>query len=161
MLHLQIKEFLNNVCEQIKYRPIRNEISEELENHIKESKENYIEEGIEEQEAEEKAISQMGSAEEIGKKLNKIHKPKFNLQLFILVLILLEFGFLVSYLDYADKWKMNFITIILSIVPSVLIYFFDYRKLQKHSNLIYAIPTVMLLYSMINQVRNGTYKCTN
>ena len=54
MFHLQIKEFLNNVCEQIKYKPIRNEIAEELENHIKEAKENYIQEGIEEIEAEEK-----------------------------------------------------------------------------------------------------------
>ena len=42
---MQTKEFLNNVCEQIKYKPIRNSISEELENHIEESKENYIEEG--------------------------------------------------------------------------------------------------------------------
>ena len=48
-------------------------ISEELENHIEESKENYIRDGLEEKEAEEKAIVQMGNAEEIGKKLNKIH----------------------------------------------------------------------------------------
>ena len=52
---MQIKEFLNTVCEQIKYKPIRNSISEELENHIEESKENYIEEGMQEEEAEEKA----------------------------------------------------------------------------------------------------------
>ena len=51
---MQTKEFLNNVCEQIKYKPIRNSISEELENHIEESKENYIEEGMQEKEAEEK-----------------------------------------------------------------------------------------------------------
>lgn len=35
---MQIKEFLNAACEQIKYKPIRNCISEELENHIEESK---------------------------------------------------------------------------------------------------------------------------
>ena len=57
MFHLQIKEFLNTVCEQIKYKPIRNSISEELENHIEESKENYIRDGLEEKEAEEKAIN--------------------------------------------------------------------------------------------------------
>lgn len=151
---MQIKEFLNNVCEQIKYKPIRNEISEELENHINETKENYIEEGMEEKEAEEKAINQMGNAEEIGKRLNKIHKPKFNLQLLILVFILLEFGCIVSNLDYSDKYKINLIVIILSIIPFLLIYFFDYRKLQKYSNLIYSIPTVMIIYSMIDAVRN-------
>lgn len=151
---MQIKEFLNNVCEQIKYKPIRNEISKELENHINETKENYIEKGMEENEAEEKAIKQMGSAEDIGKKLNKIHKPKFNVQLLILLFILLEFGFLVNYLDHTDKWKMNLIVIVLSVIPFLLIYFFDYRKLQKYSNLIYAIPTVMIIYSMIDAVRN-------
>ena len=31
---MQIKEFLNTVCEQIKYKPIRNSISEELKNQI-------------------------------------------------------------------------------------------------------------------------------
>lgn len=154
---MQTKEFLNNVCEQIKYKPIRNEISEELENHIKESKENYMQEGMNENEAEEKAINQMGKAEEIGKKLNKIHKPKINVQLIILVLILLQFGFLVNYIDYEDKWKLNFITIILSVVPFILIYFIDYRKLKKYSNLIYIIPTVILLYSIINGIRRKRF----
>ena len=36
VFHLQTNEFLNKVCEQIKYKPIRNEISQELENHIEE-----------------------------------------------------------------------------------------------------------------------------
>lgn len=154
---MKIKEFLNNVCEQIKYRPIRNEISEELENHIKETKESYIERGMQEKEAEEKAIKQMGEAEEIGKKLNKIHKPKMNWQLLILVLILLGFSFLVTYIESTNKWKLNFITIIVSIIPFALIYFFDYRKLQKHSNLIYSIATIIVLYSIIEEVRNDSH----
>ena len=68
MFRLQTKEFLDKVCEQIKYKPIRNEISKELEDHIQEIKEEYLQEGIQENEAEEKAIIQMGVAEEIGKK---------------------------------------------------------------------------------------------
>lgn len=158
---MQINEFLDKVCNQIKYKPIRNEIVQEVESHIKESKEDYIEKGMHEKEAEEKAIVQMGNADEIGKRLNKIHKPKLNIQLLILVLILLEFGFLANYLDYTDKWKLNFIILILSVIPFVTIYFFDYRKLVKHSNLMYAIPTTMLLYSMIDEVRNVSFKYTN
>ena len=34
---MQIKDFLNSVCEQIKYKPIRESISEELKNHIEEA----------------------------------------------------------------------------------------------------------------------------
>ena len=95
MFHLQIKEFLDSVCEQIKYKPIRKNISEELQNHIEESKENYIKEGLEEQVAEEKAIKQMGEAQEIGKKLNKIHRPKLDWKLLLILMILLCFSGLV------------------------------------------------------------------
>ena len=84
-----INEFLNNVCEKIKYKPIRNEISEELKNHIDEQKEVFIQSGIEENVAEEKAIENMGNAEELGKKLNKIHRPKLDWKLVLLILILL------------------------------------------------------------------------
>lgn len=143
---MQIKEFLNEVCEQIKYKPIRNEIAEELENHLEEAKQNYIEEGIEELEAEEKATIQMGKAQEIGKKLNKIHKPKFNWQLLILTIILLEFGFILS-LSRTEDTKSNLIILILGMVPCVIIYFLDYKKLKKYSPYLYIIATFLLLYA--------------
>ena len=88
---MQIREFLENVCEQIKYKPIRNEISEELKDHIEENMEAYVLEGVQEKEAEEKAIEQMGNAEEIGKKLNKIHRPKLDWKLLIIVIAVLCF----------------------------------------------------------------------
>ena len=85
-----IKEFLENVCNEIKYKPIREDISEELSLHIQEQKEDYMKEGFDERNAEEKAVSNMGEAEEIGKKLNKIHRPKFDWILFIVVAVLID-----------------------------------------------------------------------
>ena len=67
---MDTKEFLNGVCKEIKYTPARKDIAEELETHIEEIKEEYLKSGVIENEAEEKAILQMGEAEEIGKKLN-------------------------------------------------------------------------------------------
>ena len=64
---MDIKGFLNNVCQEIKYKPVRKGIADELENHIQEIKEEYIETGINEVEAEEKAVKQMGEAKNIGK----------------------------------------------------------------------------------------------
>ena len=143
---MQVKEFLNEVCEKIKYKPIRKEIAEELQNHINETKENYIEEGIKEKEAEQLAIKQMGEAKNLGKKLNKIHKPKFNLMLFILTIILLQFSFLISYVSSnKDNSKINLILIILGLIPCMLIYFFDYRKLSKYSKYLYIIATIVLI----------------
>ncbi len=157
---MQIKEFLNNVCEQIKYKPMRNEIAEELENHIKEAKENYIQEGIEEIKAEEKAINQMGKAEEIGKKLNKIHKPKLDLKLLIMVVITIAFGFLVAF-TRAKKYEIISLGIetraimvfaictIIGLLLSIGIYFFDYRKLQKNAKYFYTLATAIIILSII------------
>ena len=85
--------FLNKVCQEIKYKPARRGIAEELELHIEDIKEDYLRSGIKENEAEEKAVAQMGHAEEIGKKLNKIHKPKLDWKLLILILILIGINF--------------------------------------------------------------------
>lgn len=160
---MQIKEFLNTVCEQIKYKPIRNSISEELENHIEESKENYIEEGMQEEEAEEKAIAQMGNAEEIGKKLNKIHKPKLDWKLLIILIVLLGFGFLVAFTRETKivSYKFDFIaryisSAIVGGILSIFIYFIDYTKIKKYSNIFYIIATLFMVYSLLFGIKiNG------
>ena len=161
---MQIKEFLNTVCEQIKYKPIRNSIAEELENHIEESKENYIQDGLKEKEAEEKAIIQMGDAKEIGKRLNKIHKPKLDWKLLIILIVLLGFGFLVAFTrasnivvtdgyDFIAKY-ISFL--IMGSILSIFIYFIDYTKIIKYSNIFYIIATAMDIYSALFGIRvNG------
>lgn len=160
---MQIKEFLNTVCEQIKYKPIRNSISEELENHIEESKENYIRDGLEEKEAEEKAIVQMGNAEEIGKKLNKIHKPKLDWKLLIILIVLLGLGFLVAFTRETKivSYKFDFIaryisSAIVGGILSIFIYFIDYTKIKKYSNIFYIIATLFMVYSLLFGIKiNG------
>ena len=154
---MQTNEFLNNVCEKIKYKPIRNEISEELKNHIEEQKEAFIQSGIEENVAEEKAIENMGSAEELGKKLNKIHRPKLDWKLVLLILILIAFGILVTIirmkneisLDYRYSRGTNMGNYILALgigmILSTLIYFIDYRKMSKYPMLFYIIATLCFI----------------
>lgn len=160
---MQIKEFLDNVCERIKYKPIRVEIREELENHIEEKKEMYIEYGLEEKQAEERAVEQMGNAEEIGKKLDKIHKPRLDWKTLLFVLVLVIIGIIVYYLRqkyYDTSWlgklsegeKLRLdIKYVLSYVKYIgvafgalfLVRLIDYRKLHKYSNVFYIIATVM------------------
>lgn len=153
MFLLQIKEFLDSVCEQIKYKPIRQEISEEIENHIEELKESYIADGLDEKIAEKQAIQQMGNAEEIGKELNKIHKPKLDWKLLAISVILICFGFLVAFIKTSntlteDSGANYFIKYLLFVGMGVtigtIIYFIDYRKLFKYSNIIYIIATILI-----------------
>lgn len=161
---MQIKEFLEHICEQIKYQPIRAEIAQELENHLKESKEQLISEGLTEENAEQKAISQMGNAEEIGKKLNKIHSPKLDWKLLLLTLILIIFGSLVTFtrthncinyanekgvLPYYSSMSQYTFTLAVGAVLSICVYFFDYRKILKMPKTLYGVATFLILFAML------------
>ena len=151
---MDIKTYLNNVCKEIKYEPAKKAISEELELHIKEVKENHINDGIDEKLAEEKAVNQMGSAEEIGKSLNKIHKPQLDWKLLILIGILMGFSLYISILKEAtgnDTYLISTISyMIIGFVISIVIYLSDYRKLKKHSLLLYVLASIILLWTTTN-----------
>ena len=69
---MNTKEFLDDVCNEVKYKPASNAISHELEGHIEDLKNDNLCEGYTDKEAEEKAVEQMGDAKEIGKRLNKL-----------------------------------------------------------------------------------------
>ncbi len=160
---MDIKHFLNKVCDEIKYEPVKSSISEELKLHIEEIKEDYQNQGMEEKEAEEKAVSQMGVAEEIGKKLNKIHKPKLDWKLLVLVAILMGFGLIVAILKQPtmndDYIESTIIYMIIGIILSIVVYFFDYRKMKKYSNVIYLIASIIMILPIIGgySVKGLTY----
>ncbi len=158
---MDINLFLNKVCEEIKYKPARPGIAEELKSHIQEIKEDYINKGIQEREAEEKAVSQMGVAHDIGKSLNKIHRPKLDWKLLILITVLIGFGIAVAILkqpmmnnNYIGK---TIIYMIIGISLSIVIYFFNYNNLKKHSNLIYLIASIIMIFPILSggYVLNG------
>ena len=150
---MNVKDFLNTVCQEIKYKPVRDGIAEELKAHIQDIKEDYIDKGIEEQQAEEKAVLQMGNAEEIGKRLNKIHSPKLDWKLLILLVILIGFGILVAVLKqpimndyYIGK---TLLYIIIGIAIGIGIYFFDYKKIKKYSNVIYIFAIIIMILPLL------------
>lgn len=149
-------EFLNNVCEKIRYKPIRNEIANELKNHIEEQKENYIQEGMKETEAEEKAVEQMGNAKELGKDLNKIHKPKLDWKLLLLILILISYGVLVSFIRVKSGARgitmEGYIKSLgLGLILSTVVYFMDYRKMSKYSIIFYILATLCFILGYRNR----------
>ena len=150
---MDIKNFLDKVCGEIKYRPVRKGICEELKSHIQEIEEEYTNKGIPENEAEEKAVLQMGAPEEIGRKLNKIHKPKLDWKLLLLMVILMGFGVFVAILKQQNM-NDNYIgsTIIYMIIGTILsigIYFFDYKLLKKYSTTIYIIASILMILPII------------
>ena len=150
-----IKKFLENVCDEIKYKSVRNGISDELETHMCDIKEEYITMGMNESDAEEKAVLNMGDAREIGKKLNKIHRPKFEWKILMMISIFISikiFLNLKQYIGRYSSWSLSkdLFFIAVSLLIGMIIYFGDYRKNKKSSNIIYIVATGILLFQWIN-----------
>ena len=147
---MDIKNFLDTVKNEIKYEPIRKNIEEELKSHIEDAKDDFMSKGLE----ENKAVEAMGNPEDIGKKLNKIHRPKFDWKLGILVLILLGYGIFIAILqkDTSNSPNMVFNILKYTVIGLILcigVYFIDYRKIKKYSTLIYIVATAIMLMPYI------------
>lgn len=146
---MNINIFLEEVCNKIKYKPAQKDISEELRQHMMEIKETYMEEGISDFEAEEKSTQRMGNPKELGKELNKIHKPKLNIFLLISISILIIYGFFtalfkqqISKNSYIGNMIIN---MLISLILSIFIYLFDYKKLKKYSLYIYIVASLLMI----------------
>lgn len=151
---MRIKEFLDSVCDEIRYKPITADIQEELELHIKDGKQYYIENGFSEVEAEEKAVLNMGNAEEIGKRLNRIHRPKLDWILLILVGILVSFGILMAYItlkrtENIGRFGKHIGVLLIGIILGIFIYRFDYRKIKKYSLHIYIVTSIIIIFCRV------------
>ncbi len=156
------KQFLKQVTSYIRSKEARHYVEEELQHHLNESKQAWMKKGYSAKEAEEKAIAEMGSASQLGKSMDKIHKPKWDFWLIGAVILLMIASFIpILTMDY-DQEVTSFIVrkilhITLAIVCIVAIMYFDYRLLQRFSLYIYGIALLLLviLLFMPNNVLQG------
>ena len=152
----KIQAYINSVCSQIKFRPVHHEIRLELETHLAELIEEYCREGFSEDTAVNKAIAQMGSAEMVGRQLNRIHRPKPDWSLLLLSFVLINMGLAAMY--FLEKYNLSHSPSIFSkslvyafIGGAALVglYFFDYQKMERHSYKIYGVTLVLLACTML------------
>ncbi|MEN8700226.1 FtsW/RodA/SpoVE family cell cycle protein [Bacillus infantis] len=142
--------FLLEVKKHIKSKEAKVFIHKELEHHLQETKTELMSEGIEETEAEEKAVLQMGSPAELGMQLNKIHKPRVDWMLIGLLAAAFGMGIL-PLLSVQDGNSSDFVAhqivyIGLGLLAALAFMFFDYRKLQKWS---WHLLTIGVLYLVL------------
>ncbi len=75
MPSLNRRSFLDQVCSQIKWKAAHREICAELDAHIEDRMERLERLGRDKEEAEFEAVAAMGDPIQIGKELNRYHKP--------------------------------------------------------------------------------------
>ncbi len=128
--------FLDDVIEQIQYKPIRDEIKEELAAHIEDKKAEYVLGGMEESNAWNKAIENMGDAVEIGAHLNSVRKVQSNHLTVILIIALIVIGILgnirVGIASNSEISFSDFFYYLYGIIIFLTVYYFGYENIVKH-----------------------------
>jgi cell division protein FtsW (lipid II flippase) len=150
------------VLQQIKSKETKIFVQKELTYHLRKSKSALLTAGLSTEEAEEKAVMQMGSPSELGQQFNKLHRPKIDWMLLGLFIIALGMGFL-PLLSVQDEYAFSVVAnqavyIIVGCVTALTVMYLDYRKLGNRDCLFLAVGMLILLALLLmpNIMVNGT-----
>ena len=100
---MRAEEYLTILTDQIWCRMAREDVRKELLCHIEDQKAAFLSEGMEQAEAEEAAVREMGDPVETGNELDRIHRPKMAWGMIALIAVLSIVGYLAQYL-LQEKW---------------------------------------------------------
>lgn len=137
---MKMEEYLDKVTEQIRCKKARASVAGELENHILDQMEAYKQEGLNEEDALDKAIIEMGDPVEVGVSFDRIHRPQMSWGMLILVgfisifSILLQLAFRsegTEYISYMAERQIFFI--IFGYICMCLVYYLDYTSIGKYA----------------------------
>ena len=144
------KYFLDAVRLQMKSEKAKKYIVKELDHHIASEKAYWLKKGLIDSEAEEKAVQQMGSPLLLGQQLNKIHRPKVDWWLLIIVSIIISLGFLPL---LQDSFQTDTLVMIKKTMMTIIglcfiigLMFLDYTKLRKYGWLFYGVALFIQFY---------------
>lgn len=161
---MSIKQFLQQVTSYIRSKEARGYVEQELQQHIVHSTKAWVSRGYSLEEAEQKAISEIGSPSQLGKSLGKIHRPKWDFWLIGAVVLLIAASFVpILTMDLSKQYgqgmmqyfvQNKIIHIVLAIGMIVVLMYVDYRKLQRYSLPIYCVA--ILLFSLMLLIPNAT-----
>ena len=164
-VEMKKEEYLQLVTDQIRCKKARPDVKTELENHILDQMESYRNEGMEEQEAMEQAILEMGDPIEVGVELDRIHRPKMSWGILLLVGILGGMSVLLQFTLWRGGNAMaqperQLMFHIAGFLVMLGVYFLDYSILGKYARRIGILfCTVMILVVSLGHLANtgGTF----
>lgn len=153
--------FLSEVTTHIRSKEAKRFVTSELEFHLNQVKKEWIGKGMSEAEAEEKAVSQMGSPTRLGHEMNKLHKPRIDWWLISLLAITMALSFL-PLITLGDELSngylvMKAIHVLLGVMIVAAMMFIDYRKFENKGWVFYSIGVLflLLLITIPNTIING------
>ncbi len=162
----KFEEFLNKVTSKVKSKEAHSMIKKELANHLLELSQSYKKRGFSKEDADEKAIQEMGNPFTIGERLNPLHKPKMDWVLIVLFVLFAGISFLllvggvpVSSLSSTYFMGRQAIWYTLAILVMIGFMFFDYQKLKNGWMYFYASGLLVHLYlHLFGSITGGAKK---
>lgn len=155
-------EYVNKVCNQIRWGRAHKVISEELLNHIEDQKEAFIKKGQNEQEAEKRAVLEMGDAVTVGQQLDRTHRPKPEWGTIVILCICLILGavvqFIISYYsgmngeNYNSVFKDYLISVPIGLAAFLFVYFADFTFIIRSPIVVY----LSILAGSVGIISNST-----
>ena len=100
MVREALADYLTAVGAQIRWRRAREPLLRELSDHITDQAADYQADGLEEADALERAVAEMGDPETVGRDLDRLHRPKNRWGLALAVLLLALAGLFLQFMIY-------------------------------------------------------------
>lgn len=130
--------YIAAVCGQVRWKRARAGLAGELRTHLLDQKDACLAEGMEEAAAEAESLRQMGDPVAVGTQLDRIHRPKPQWDLMLLVGLLLSAGL---YLQWGIMGELAGNTsdaaravpaVLIGVVLMLAVYWLDYTALGLH-----------------------------
>lgn len=139
---MKAEEYLKTLTDQIRCKMAREAVRDELLCHIEDQKATFISEGMEQDEAEEAAVLEMGDPVETGNEMDRIHRPKMAWGMIALIAVLSIAGYVVQKLIEAKvveaggyNWlgSKNLLFLAAGLVIMIGVCFLDYTRIGKYA----------------------------
>lgn len=150
---MKAEEYLKTLTDQIRCKMAREAVRDELLAHIEDQKAAYLSEGMEQEEAEEAAVREMGDPVETGNEMDRIHRPMMAWGMIALIAVLSIAGYVVQKLietkvieagGYGWLGPKNRLFLIAGLVIMMGVCFWDYTRIGKYAREIMIAADILI-----------------
>ncbi|EDO1188249.1 FtsW/RodA/SpoVE family cell cycle protein [Listeria innocua] len=141
------EEYLGKVIAKVKSKQAHSMIKKELSNHLEELSHSFQKRGLSLEDADKKAMQEMGNPSTVGKNMNQLHKPRMDWLLIALFILLAGISLLPLMSDVVASnssfMKKQIVWLVIAILALIGFLFFDYRKLKNLWMYFYAAALIL------------------
>ncbi len=158
----KITEYLEAVRRQIRWKRAQSSVLEEISNHITDQKNAFISDGLNEEEAIDKAIAEIGDPIVVGEQLDRAHRPRPEWALLLMTVTILLLGLAIhiwigpNHLNNgAEMFQKQFIWVGIGILVMFAAYFLDFTIIGKYPKVIFFSLCAITLASYLFTGQRG------